>query len=205
MGKTTLPKGVSRKGKKSEERAAAGRKGGLSRSPAKVAAVKENGKEGGRPSLYRPEYVQQLVDYFNIDETRILHKTIEDKKGNIITVEQEVGAIFPTLEGFACRVLNVAYETALGWTERHPEWKEAWDLAKTHQARILMSNALLGHYMQPMSVLFAKTNMGYVDRIAMQGGGDGTPPVQQEVALRDETEKRHAALLKRMKAMKAAA
>lgn len=196
MGKTTLPKGVS---KKKQQQREAGRKGGKSRSAAKVAAVQENGKQGGRPSEYRPEYVQRLLDYFNIDETRILHKTIEDKKGNIITVETEVGSKFPTLEGFACREVGVAYRTLLEWGKKHPEFKEALELARTHQSRIMLTNALLGHYTQPSAVLFMKTNMGYVDRVALQGGGEGTDPVKQEVALKDEMGKRRATLLKRMK------
>ena len=41
----------------------AGRKGGRSRSPAKVAAARENGKKGGRPRKNKEEVLN--------DETRV--------------------------------------------------------------------------------------------------------------------------------------
>jgi hypothetical protein len=203
-GKTTLPKGVSRKGKKQKHRPGqqrdAGRKGGKATTPAKQRAVRENGKLGGAPTKYRPEYVDQIKAFFDKAPTEMLHKTIETKKGDIITVEEKVGIDFPTLEGFA-QSIKVSQRTIHEWMKVHPDFKEAVEFAKTCQAAILLANGMHGHYMQPLTLLFAKNNMGYREKIALTDEDGGS--VKQEVTLKDELSKRRARVLDKITKMAA--
>jgi hypothetical protein len=206
MSKTTLPKGVSR-GKKKQKSAAlaeAGRTGGKSRSAAKVAAVQENGKEGGRPTKYLPEYCEQLVAFFRSrEETKVLTKTFTDKKGNVITSEVEVGERLPTIEKFASSI-DVSRATLFVWADKHPDFRDALDRAVTHQANMVIVNGMLGHYMQPMAVAYMKNNMGWREQVAVTGANGGPIQTEDTSMLRVEHEKRREALLKKLQQQLAA-
>jgi hypothetical protein len=202
MGNTTLPQGVSRKKKKAkrdtEAQAAGGRKGGKSRSPAKVAAVRENGKQGGRPSKYLPEYCEQVIEFFKRDSTRMVEVArYKTKDGTEVVKNAEVGVVLPVLSDFAC-LIGVAPRTMDGWREAHPEFKEAVEIALAHQQRMVIQNGMLGHYMQPMAVLYMKNNAGWRDQLAVTGADGGAIKTEDVSLIRAEHEKRTEALLKKL-------
>jgi len=92
----------------------------------------------GRPSDYRPEYAQMMIDYFN----RVPY-TVKGKK--------EIPADYPTIEGFACKIM-IAPKNLRDWTDKHEEFRTAYEYAKSKQKEILIANGIRGNY----NTLFAK-------------------------------------------------
>lgn len=207
MDKTTLPKGVSAKRKKkagttkrkNPQKRESGAKGGRSKSPEKVAAARENGAKGGRPSEFDPSVIAKLDAFFGVEETRIVEKTIVNKKGEVVTLSEERGNRFPTFEGF-CRENGVALTTLKRWAEDHPEVADALQRAKDDQARMIQVNALADHYPQPFAIFFMKHNHGWRDQVSVaHTGKDGGPIAHEHTTLDpDELERRRAATRKKM-------
>lgn len=215
--KTTLPKGVSGTKKKrpgkykrtpahKEKAREAGAKGGRSRSPAKVAAVQKNGREhGGRPSLYKPEYVEALMAFFKGDAVREVQRVIERKNQDPIIVTEEKGAHLPTFEDFA-ESIGVDPGTVDDWAQKYPEFGQAKKRAKARQAHFIQVNALLGHYTPAFSIFFAKNNMGWKDATAHTGPDGGAIQHDHSVATldREEFDRRRAETKAKLKQRTAA-
>lgn len=105
----------------------------------------------GRPTLYRPEYCQQLVDFFSVEPYRFNEnsKKLEATKT-------------PWFIEFALKI-GVTTETLHEWTLRHPEFSYAYKKANALQARHIAENAKLGHFEQPMSIFMLKNLCGWRD------------------------------------------
>ena len=144
----------------SESKSRAGAQGRARNTPAQQEAARRNGKLGGAPTLYRSEYSEQLKTYFDRDPTRTVKRTLKNKRGTLVTAEERLPCEFPTLQGF-CRIVGISNNTLRSWARRRPEFKDAVEFAKTCQADILIVNGLLGYYKQSVSILFARTNLGW--------------------------------------------
>ena len=66
---------------------------------------------GGRPTLYRPEYVEQLIEFFDVEAFE--HVPGVDKAGN--EKMEMVPAKFPTLARFATKI-GVTRDTLYEWS-----------------------------------------------------------------------------------------
>jgi len=138
----------------------------------------ENAKKkniGGRPTKYKPEYCQAIIDYFDIPATYIAKKTMITKTGNEITEEIERANNLPTIEGFA-KSLEVMTETIVNWTKSNEEFFTAYTRAKEMQKDILIQNGIKGLY-NPQFTQFVATNctdMRIKSEVA-HTGADGKP------------------------------
>lgn len=131
---------------------------------AKKAAPKADEKHaGGRPTLYRPEYCQQLLEYFDIEPTTIESRTVIQKDGTAVTVDMKVPNDLPTMAGFCCRI-GVHRETLLNWSKAHPEFFDSIKHAKEHQERILVSNGITGFYDKTFAIFTAKNLINWRDK-----------------------------------------
>ena len=99
---------------------------------------KPEGYVFGRPTEYRSEYCQKMVEYFD----RKPYK----KVGKRIVVSD-----FPTFEGF-CFKIHISRQTLLDWTDKHKDFLGAYEQCKAVQKDILTQNGLRGNY----NCLFAK-------------------------------------------------
>ena len=106
----------------------------------------------GRPTLYRPEFCEQLLDYFDVEPNREIERT-HPKTGFKYT--EIVPNALPTLAGF-CRHIKVGTATLWAWTKVHPDFQDATTRAKAIAEDILVTNALLGSYNPQFSVFVAK-------------------------------------------------
>ena len=115
----------------------------------KVYDLKENGKNAtGAPSLYKPEYCQDMIQFFN-------REPFEDK----MTVKgvQRLANRLPTFANFA--FLNSLTEaTLLNWCKEYPEFFEAYNTCKQLQKDFLTANGLEGLY-PPASFIFVAKNI----------------------------------------------
>lgn len=118
---------------------------------------------GGRPHLYKPEYCEQLIEYFDVDLYTTRIKTTTFGRGNTVEEEVDVPTDFPTLAGFAIK-LGVSRMTLWQWaTEKdeegnlkHPEFSDVYSRAKDYQQNWLAVNGLKGTVNPRFAIFVAK-------------------------------------------------
>lgn len=143
---------------------------------------KETPERTGRPTLYKPEYAEQLIKYFNIPSTTV----IKDDDGTVSLASNgkalQIAAEFPTKAGFACEI-GVHRDTLHEWanatlddnkTKKHPDFSDAYNMAELYQENILVQNGLTGRYNAAFTIFAAKNIIGYRDKqeVAVSGGFD---------------------------------
>lgn len=113
----------------------------------------------GRPTKYKPEYCQELIDYFNkIPQTNQL---FEDQNGKPHQVFTPV--LYPTFERW-CADRSLNCETLKEWSEIHPDFSEAYTRAKQLQKDILLVNGASELYNSQFAKFIAINCHGMVDR-----------------------------------------
>ena len=115
----------------------------------------------GRPSSYRPEFAQALIEYFSRPAW-----DVQDEEGR--TVE----GYFPTFAGF-CWEMGFSQATMLNWVKAqdldgspmYPEFLEAYKAAKARQEQLFTVGYMRGKYYNPaVGALIAKNLMDWRDR-----------------------------------------
>lgn len=133
----------------------------------------------GRPTLYKPEYVEQLIEFF--DKEPFEHVPGIDKAGN--EKMEMVPAKFPTLARFATKI-GVTRDTLYEWstaknddeTLKYPEFSYAYKRAKDFQEAILVEGAMAGAFTPSFSIFTAKNVLGWKDKTEQEiTGADGAP------------------------------
>lgn len=85
--------------------------------------------ERGRPSEYRPEYINAVDEYLN--ECRDTTEVYGEEKP-IVKVKVKL----PTVEGFA-RKLGVNKTSLYEWEKKHPDFSNALDKIRIEQYELL--------------------------------------------------------------------
>ncbi len=116
---------------------------------------------GGRPTIYRDEYADGIVEYF---------------------AEQED---FPTMAGYAAS-LNVGQKTVVNWTEKHPKFLLGYEKAKEIQEDRLVKMTLGGKYNPTFAIFFSKNRLGYVDKQEIKQEVNAKTSVSVENFFEDE-------------------
>lgn len=135
----------------------------------------------GRPTSYKDEYVDQLIEFFDTSVYTI--KTTYDKDGNE-KVEKVLNP-FPTLARFATRIgvtRDTLYEWATARNEqgelKHEDFSYAYKRAKDFQEALLVEGAIGGMYQANFSIFTAKNVLGWRDKTEQEiTGKDGAPLV----------------------------
>ena len=134
----------------------------------------------GQPTKYRPDYCEQMIDYF--DKKPGHDERIETKSGDIKVVY--IAHDLPTLAGFACHI-GVHRDTLHEWANKtdeegelvHPEFSDAYKRAKDYQEHILITNGLKGGYQSNFAIFTAKNVLGWRDKSDL----DIIAPVDQRI------------------------
>lgn len=128
---------------------------------AKKSKPKKN--KVGRPSKYKPEYCQAIIDFFDVEpyeEREIEHM---DKRGNVTWVDiKRMANPLPTLRNFA-KHIGCGVSTLMDWVDPkhasyHPEFSEAYKRAKRIRKWFLVENGLNGCH-NPLYAKFVAVNM----------------------------------------------
>lgn len=118
--------------------------------------------EPGQPTKYKPEYCQQLIDYFSIEPLEIIREQeITDTEGSKY-VSRRLPQRFPWFEGFA-RKIGVHRNTLKNWCAEHPEFAEAYDTAKDLQREFIVDVALSGAAPPSFAIFTMKNVCGWRD------------------------------------------
>jgi len=134
-------------------------------------------KTFGRPTLFREEFAQQLIDYFNIDA--YTEKVELNKDGNPVVIK--VANKFPTLARFAT-MIGVTRETLHDWATskkedgelKYPDFSYAYKRTKDYQEAILVEGTMLNVFNAPFSIFTAKNVLGWRDKTEQEiTGKDG--------------------------------
>lgn len=118
--------------------------------------------EPGQPTKYKPEYCQQLIDYFSIEPLEIIREQeITDAEGGKY-ISRRLPQRFPWFEGFA-RKIGVHRNTLKNWCAEHPEFAEAYDTAKDLQREFLVDIGLSGATSASFAIFTMKNVCGWRD------------------------------------------
>ncbi len=120
---------------------------------------KENGKNNtGRPSKYKPEYCQLMVDMFSIPKyERVLKEVVNGKNDYHKEVYENLPNPLPTFEKFQ-RKIGIGHQCFWEWTKDIPEFGESYRVCKDLQKEFLNENALLEIY-NPIYAKFVAINI----------------------------------------------
>lgn len=119
-------------------------------------------QEPGQPTKYKPEYCQQLIDYFSIEPLEIIREQeITDTEGGKC-ISRRLPQRFPWFEGFA-RKIGVHRNTLKNWCAEHPEFAEAYETAKDLQREFLVDIGLSGATSASFAIFTMKNVCGWRD------------------------------------------
>lgn len=152
----------------------------------------------GRPSKFKPEYIDEIIKFFDIEPYRKeIMETSEEyyKEGGLKKKSEKSRLIpnkLPTLFGFA-RKLGVAYKTVWAWAFEKEEdkldddlkmFRNAYNEAKELQKEFIISIGLSGAANAPFAIFTAKnvTDMRDKNETDITSGGKPMPLLY---ALRD--------------------
>lgn len=107
----------------------------------------KTGKPMGRPTDYKPEYCERVIDYF----------------------KTHVG--FPTIEGFATLAIDVCADTIQEWKKVHPDFSVSCKKAMEIQKHRLCEGAMDGTHNTAFAIFFAKNNCGMKDKVENEISG----------------------------------
>lgn len=145
-----------------------------------MAAPKGNkfavGNHGGRPTKYKPEYCQKLVEYFSIEPNKRELVSVAEaygKKGNTTFTKKEwknVPNRLPTLIKF-CQSIGITQWTLLEWVDKHDEFSQAYAKAKELYKNFLIENGVLGLYNAAFTIFVAKNTTDMKDKQEVEHSG----------------------------------
>lgn len=118
--------------------------------------------EPGQPTKYKPEYCQQLIDYFSIEPLEVTREQeiIGTEGGKYVS--RRLPQRFPWFEGFA-RKIGVHRNTLKNWCNEHPEFAEAYETAKDLQREFLVDIGLSGATSASFAIFTMKNVCGWRD------------------------------------------
>lgn len=128
-------------------------------------------KKTGAPTKYKPEYCEQILEFFNKEPFEYVEIDVEDDEGNVrktIALDKTGNPIrvpvhLPTKEAFATSI-GVDRGSLLNWAREHPEFFSAIKICEQMQQNILLQNALVQSYDKTFSIFTAKNVMGWTDK-----------------------------------------
>ncbi len=130
------------------------------------------GNKGGRPTKYKPEYCQQIIDYFSVQPQQTVYKKEYFKDGTIKSeVPITLPAQFPTFQGFA-QEIGVNTSTLYEWVNEYKEFSESFTRAKEIQEKIWLINSMGNLYNSQFAQFFGKNCLGYKDKTEIEHTGE---------------------------------
>jgi len=135
----------------------------VAKKSSKKAPAKKEKRPIGRPTKYREEYCEQIVEFFDRPTKIVKEKQVFGKNG-VEIIEEEVANDFPTFEKFACNI-DVDVDTMLDWCKKHENFLGAYKRCKHLQKNILIENGMFGRYNTAFAIFTAKNCTDMRDKI----------------------------------------
>ncbi len=116
----------------------------------------------GRPTKYKPEYCQQIVDFFDVEPFEIEETTTTLPNGSQVTHKKKVAIEYPMLIDFVMKI-GVSYDAIQDWNKKYPDFNRALKSAKKFQEKIIVQNAFKNRYDKTFSIFALKNISGWRD------------------------------------------
>ena len=144
-----------------------------------AASTKPEGVQkgkAGRPSLYRPEYREQIVEFFDIEPYTEKQVTYITKNGIKRTDTIKVANTLRFIVDFEMKC-GIPHQMLVDWIEVHPYFLAAYMRARAReslQPRYIATNSLYGTYNATFAAFVLKNLTGWQDKstIAQKVTGD---------------------------------
>ena len=135
---------------------------------------------GGRPTKYKEEYCDAIVQYFSVQPQQTTYRRTYYADGTInseepITLAEQI----PTFQGFA-NDIGVHVDTLIEWAKIDKKFSEAYARAKQLQEKIWLINGMSGLYNSQFAQFFGKNCWGYKDKTETEHTGDVTISIKIE-------------------------
>lgn len=139
--------------------------------------MNEEKHAGGAPTKYDSKYIQEMLDYFDIDKTYTVEVKVPTKNGSVINEITKANAM-PQFSVFA-RKIGCCVQTLLNWCEKEPEFLEAYNTCKAIQKEFIIENGMAGLYHPNFTIFVAKnvTDMRDKQEIDHTSGGEPMKPI----------------------------
>lgn len=131
-------------------------------------------------SLYKEEYCQKMIDFFNVPHTVI------NNEG------KEVANILPTFEKFAVSI-DVHRDTLHEWqkeenVEKYPNFSDTYKKAKALQDDMVNDLAMRGFYNPTYTIFWAKNRLGMKDKQEVEQTGNAQQVVYIDADTKQKTD-----------------
>lgn len=142
---------------------------------------KPEGYVFGRPTKYRPEYCQKIVEFFDRKPYEPMLKDDGTPFLNKFGDPVMIPAVFPTFERFAFEI-GVEVKTLHNWCNEHPDFLQAFTRAKHLQSDVLDVNGLAENYNAGYAKFIAINCTEKVDKVETKhSGAIATPVIQDDI------------------------
>jgi hypothetical protein len=142
--------------------------GNIAHPVALTEGAKPDGYSGtGRPAKYRPEYDQQIIEFFDVEATREVEvqgpagttkiQIVANKPPTLVSFAQGIGVSVDTVNRWAT-------ETDDGGRPRYPGFAEAYARAKQLLEDMLLTGAIMGVYEPKVTQFTLKNWYGWKDQ-----------------------------------------
>lgn len=124
---------------------------------------------GRRPSGYKPEYCESVIEYFTrVREPRTIETNSEesDKDGRK-TIYRNICAILPDMTGF-CIELGISRDTLYNWQRDNPAFREACATARMIGESIAADRGNNGLYPAAPYQFYMKNVYGWKDKTEIE-------------------------------------
>jgi hypothetical protein len=119
---------------------------------------------GGRPTKYKEEYCDMLIEHFRVQPQIMRSKETYYADGTLKSKEEyPIAAELPTFQNFADKI-DVNTDTLNEWTKKHEEFSDAYARAKQLQEHIWLVNGMSNLYNAQFAQFFGKNCLGYKDK-----------------------------------------
>jgi transposase-like protein len=123
----------------------------------------------GRPTKYKPEYCQAVIDYMKQDGVAVYKPFAYEGEVN----DHLLGYLPRFFEGFA-REIDVNTSTLAEWRKKYKEFSEAVHAAKDIQLEKMAIGMLAGVYNSPAAIFAMKNMFQWAEKSEMKVDGEIT-------------------------------
>jgi hypothetical protein len=120
----------------------------------------------GRPDTFRPEYCEQVVDYFS-SRAAALRAIGFDWKSAPKEAVQSLLCELPTFAGFAASI-GTSRTRLNDWANRHPSFREAYAHAKEIYEQCMADGLASGRFNPTGAIFVAKNTLGWKDKTEVE-------------------------------------
>ena len=144
----------------------------------------------GRPTIYKPEYAQMLIDYFNEPPYKKVKKQIVTGKGDVVEIDSIEANDFKTLAGFAISI-GVSKRALLDWIDVHEDFLRAYNRVKDFQEAYLATNGNKGLLQANFAIFTAKNVIDWRDKrdVELKGTVQSVADDQLDARIKELEEK----------------